>query len=88
MGMEVMGNLAHLTIQTPIPRPKALVSSRPQHRNHVLQIVFGWLSNMTRANDHRHRANLAIGYPADIVLEIPVSETRCLAEIAAIPTLS
>ena len=52
---------------------------------HVREVVGRRLDAVLAPHDHRHRADLALGDPADVVLVVPGRDPRRLAQVAVDP---
>jgi hypothetical protein len=81
MSMEMVGNLAHDPVNGGTADPEAAIAGPGQTFHHVIHVGIQRLGSVPFPYNHRRRAHLAVGHPADIVLEVPVGVTGGLAEI-------
>lgn len=80
--MKVVGDLAHHLIHDPTCGPESLFTSVDETGQHRCQLIGGRLGSVPLPHHHRCRAHFAVGYPAQLVFEVPVREPGCLAQFA------
>jgi hypothetical protein len=82
MGVEVVGDLAHVPVDGPAALAEACVGDPGQLGHHVRDVVVGGHRPMMLPDHHRDIADLTVGYPADVVLVVPGGDAGRLAEVA------
>jgi len=80
----MLRHLTHHPIDPHLLAIEPLLGGRGETTEHVLDVGGRRLHTMALPYDHRRRACLAIGYPAHVVLVVPVGETSRLTQLASI----
>ena len=82
----VVGDVAHVVVDVVLELE--VLRRRPWRAVvHVRELVGRRLDAVAPPHDHRHRADLTLGDPADVVLVEPRCDPRGLAEVAAVGVL-
>lgn len=79
--MEMVGNLTHDPVNGGTTDPEAAIAGPGQALHHVIHVGIQRLSSVPFPHDHRRGTHLAVGHPADIILEVPMGVTGGLAEV-------
>ena len=83
MGVEVVGDLAHVAIDEPADvRAEALLRRGGQHRQHVAKRGVIGIDAVGAPHNHRHAARLALRYPTDVVRSVLTGEGHGLTQVA------
>lgn len=82
MGVKMLRNLTHRSVDLVAARSESFRSSFLQALQHVRHLGFGRLSPMASPHNHWDIADLAIGDPATLVLEVPLGHPRGFAQLA------
>ena len=83
MGVEVIGDLAHVTVQEPPAIHAKTLSRGPAERfQHVGKGGRIRFCAVGSPNHHRHAAGFAFGHPANLVGEVLPGERHCLTQLA------
>ena len=80
VGVIVVGDIAHVIIDVMLKIEK-LFDHRAELRLHVLHVILRRFDPVMAPHDHRRRANLTLGNPADVVFVKPLSDLGRFAEI-------
>ena len=84
MGVVVIGDIAHVIINVPLPHAELPVSDdRESRAQGVAHFVTG-VRVVDAPHDHRHQTNGAVGDPAQLVRKVPRGEHRRFAELTAV----
>src|SRR5262249_4688076 len=81
VGVEVIGDVPHVVVDVVLDG-QLLGRDLAQAVEHVLEVGGGRLAAVLPPHDHRDRADLALGDPADLVLVVPGGDPGRLTEIA------
>src|SRR3954447_15067016 len=82
----VVGDVPHVVVDVVLER-EVLGDDAREVLVHVRQLGCGWVDAVPAPDDHRRRADLALGDPADVVLVVPRRDPRRFAEIAPVRVL-
>ncbi len=82
MCMKVIWNLTHHPVKGPTTFTESLISSMAEMVEHVLEVCFGRIDSVLAPNDHRCVTNLAVGDPANLVVEVPFGQLGRFAQLA------
>ena len=64
------------------PAPKRSSAASPSLLSMCSTLLRGWLDAVLAPDHHRRVADLAVGDPADLVVEVPLGQLSRLAELA------
>src|SRR5882724_899321 len=80
--VEVVGDVAHVTVHPELAEPCR--GDLAQFLAHVRHVSFGRRGAVEAPHDHWRLADLALGDPADVVLEEPRRHLQSLAKVAVL----
>src|ERR1022692_2881750 len=79
--VEVVGDLAHVPVDRPVPSAQHLVGDPPEMPEHARELFFRRVDGVAAPDDHGDTTYLAFGDPSQLVVVVPGGETRRLAEL-------
>ncbi len=82
MGVEVVGDLAHVGVDDEAFGAPATGSDSLETGEHVGAVGFGRFGAVGPPHDHRDAADLAVGHPADVVIVVPRGDLGGLTQLA------
>ena len=82
MGVEVIGDLTHDPVEGPSALAEATVRRISQPVEHVGHSLVRGISAVLAPHHHWGVAHLTVSDPAGVILEVPVGQLGCLAELA------
>ena len=87
MGMKVIGDLAHHPVIGPTVHTEYPIGDGTEVGQHVLHFNLGRFVAVLLPHHHGDSADLAVGHPARVVLEVPLGDAGGFAQLAG-PGLS
>ena len=79
MSVIVIGDVAHVVVEIELAEP--IERDLLDALMHMSQMLDGRLGAVEAPHDHRHFADVTLGYPTDVILVIPGRDAGGLAEI-------
>jgi len=76
----MIGDVAHVVVEIEVAEP--IEGDLLDALTHMNQMLDGWLGAVEAPNDHRHFADVTLGYPTDVILVIPGGDAGGATEIA------
>ncbi len=87
MGVEMLGDLPHVTVEFPAVGTEALVCHLRQHPDEVFDDLVGRGRPVAMPHDHRHATSFTVGHPPVFVFGVPMGEPIGSTELAGVVVL-
>lgn len=84
MRVVVVGDVAHVIVEGPLPLAYLAVRHGAEQDPHPFTLLLWRRVTVISPHDHRDFTDFAVSDPTEFVLEVPRRDDRRLAEIAAV----